>query len=278
MLVKFFLWLNSLFPEIKHPFNIPTKTSVYNLNYSDFEYEQTDKLISLYEKIIPFKNWLKNKKICDFACGGGGKSVYFAEIGAEKVIGIDLSQNFIMQAHALAKSKNLEDKCEFFVGDVCETNLENEYFDAVIFNDAIDHINDPEKAVKEALRILKPNGVTLINFESYYFPFGHHLLDGIRIPWIHLFTTESFRMKLYAKAVERFPDALRRIEFRKNYLNKLSLRKFRRLINKLQDENPLDIQMTVTTFRNPVMKVLSKIPQLNELFLSTILCVIRKHS
>jgi hypothetical protein len=38
--------------------------------------------------------------------------------------------------------------------------------------------------------------------------------DTIQIPWLHVFTTENFRIKLYKKSVKNLADADKRINLR----------------------------------------------------------------
>lgn len=41
---------------------------------------------------------LKGKKVLDLGCGAGGHLLHYLDLGAEKVVGIDLSQNMLNQA------------------------------------------------------------------------------------------------------------------------------------------------------------------------------------
>jgi hypothetical protein len=38
--------------------------------------------------------------------------------------------------------------------------------------------------------------------------------DTIQIPWLHVFTTEKFRVNLYKHSVKNLPDADKRIDLR----------------------------------------------------------------
>lgn len=295
MFLRFFIWVNSKFPRILHPFNQLRKNPLTNgpLPYAEFEYEHAHKVVELYQKAfhqkdLDFQEWIKDKVIADFCCGGGGKSLYFLNLGAKKITGLDMNTLFIEQAKLLAEKKNFSKQSEFFVKNVCHTGLNAASFDAVIFNDAIDHIDQPQKAIEEALRLLKPGGLVFINFESYYFPWGHHLLDAINIPWIHLFTPETFRIKLYKKLVSAFPDGKERLKFRLGYdekgrerityLNHLTIRRFQKILQKIQKkgENFRIFSFYKVPFRRKILKILGKIPFLNEFFLSTHLWVLKK--
>lgn len=284
--IKSFLWLNKFFPQIPHPFNEPAQDGVQMLNYADYELETAEEVFKKHGTVFPFFEWIENKIICDFACGGGGKSVYLAEIGAKEVIGVDKNEIFIKQAEKIAGGRGVSSKCRFLCERVTNTSLPTDYFDGIILNDAIDHIDDPKKALLEAKRILKPGGRIFINFESYYYFLGHHLFDAISIPWLHLFTTEKFRIKLYKEAVKKFPDKAERIKLRISkdekgiehisYLNHLSLRKFKKLLGELKHEGLHQENLHIFMPQKLIMRIFSRLPIIREMFISTILAVLVK--
>lgn len=277
MLLSFFRWLNSKFPAIPHPFN--QNKSGQKLNYADFEFGHASRTVDLYEKVFEFRKWIPGKVLADFACGGGGKSLYLASLGAE-ICGIDMNENFIGQAQKMAEEKGLSSRAKFMVGDCCKTGLPAESFDGVILNDAIDHIKNPASAIEEAMRILKPGGMIFVNFESYLFPRGHHLHDAIHIPWIHLFTTESFRMKLYKELVKDLPDGEERLRFRVGYLNHLTIRGFKNILKNLGSDRKHQSLRQKAFHKIPLQRkpfqMLAKLPLLDELFSSTHLWVLEK--
>lgn len=283
-LIPALLKVNRLFKETVHPFNDATDSS---LPYAEFEFEHAERVFAQFDPIVHFRDWVKGKNVVDFACGGGGKSVYFAHEGAQRVVGLDMNEEFIREAGDFAKQHGVEEKCAFVVSDVRKTNLPDNEFDGVILNDAIDHIPHPERALREAHRILKPGGLIFINFESYYYFWGHHLWDAIRIPWLHLFTSEKFRIALYKEAVKGLPNANERLHFRISkdkdgqeritYLNHLTIRKFNSILGSLEDEGLISVEgMRQKTLRRLPLKLLGYVPGIREFFLSTLLCVLRK--
>lgn len=296
MLTKVFIELNKFFPAEKfpHPFNIP-KNGIQNLNYSDYEFEKAPQAFAHHDKFLKnhaggdlpaFINYCKGKKVCDFACGGGGKSVYMARFGAGEVYGVDMNGNFIRQSKRIAAEKGVAEKCHFKVAECEKTGLPENYFDIVFLNDTVEHLHNPIEVFIEARRILKPGGQIFINFEAYYYFFGHHLWDAIRIPWLHCFTTEKFRIKLYKEAVKDFPDALERINYRIGrdhggieritYLNRITIRRWKHILREL-DRHGLKLEhMHISSFRNKMLKALARVPFLDEFFASTIACVLKK--
>jgi len=56
-----------------------------------------------------------------------------------------------------------QDKSVKYIAGVAEDlPYENNYFDVVIMRNALDHFDDPEKALREAFRVLKPNGALYV--------------------------------------------------------------------------------------------------------------------
>ncbi len=82
-------------------------------------------------------------------------SLKIAERGCE-VHGIDLSEDAISSAKRLAEREKIA--CEFEVGDAEDLPYPDGYFDKIVFSSSLEHIRDDIKALKDACRVLRPNG------------------------------------------------------------------------------------------------------------------------
>lgn len=51
----------------------------------------------------------------------------------------------------------------YHAGDIYDTKFINQYFDYVVLGEVLEHLEKPEEAIKEALRILKRNGTLAIS-------------------------------------------------------------------------------------------------------------------
>ena len=101
----------------------------------------------------------KGMKVLDVGCGTGNFSIKLAKMGCE-VIGIDISEEMLKVAKDKAKKEGLNIK--FYNMDVYDMKFEDNCFDGVISVTAFEFLKDPEKAIEEMFRVLKPNGYLLI--------------------------------------------------------------------------------------------------------------------
>ena len=282
---KFWLWINKKCKVLPHPFN-QAENGAMNLNYSPWEYSyaKSQKGLHAFEETLGnLRDFIKGKKIADLACGGGGKSIYLLSLGAKHVKGCDFSETFIKQAQNFAQTKKCSNQCEFIVGDGENTPYKDNEFDVVLVLSVLEHTPTPKKMLMEAMRILKPGGYILFNTEGYYHWLGHHLWDALPIPWLHLFTSEKQRIRLYRKVIKNFPDGKARDNFRigKNkkgreeisYLNHLTLRHLESIL--CLPKSSL-INYKVNHFNNPLFRMLGKMPILREMFHESILGIIKK--
>lgn len=97
--------------------------------------------------------------LLDCGCGPGSITVGFAEtVAPGQVIGIDLSETQTEQAGALAREKGI-DNVRFDVASIYELPFSDDTFDAAFAHHVFLHLAEPQKALKEMRRVLKPGGV-----------------------------------------------------------------------------------------------------------------------
>ncbi|MCX6644918.1 MAG: methyltransferase domain-containing protein [bacterium] len=104
-----------------------------------------------YEFALEF---VKGKKIIDIGCGSGYGTSMLAT-AAEKVVGVDISEEAILSAGERYSSGNVE----FRVGGVSGLQFRDGEFDAGVCFEVIEHIENPQALLKEACRVIKDGGV-----------------------------------------------------------------------------------------------------------------------
>ncbi len=271
--------LNRLFPLPRHPFNLQNQGK---LTYAEWQFSMGRRTIEFFLAFANEQEMFKDKRVLDIGCGAGGKTLYYASRGAAVVYGIDPVEHYKEEAQQLAHQKGLEEKFRFVVGDAAQMPFEDGYFDTIIMNDAMEHVDLPQPVLMECHRVLKPGGRLYINFPPYYHPFGAHLSDAIGIPWVHRFFGRQTLIDCYKDLVKDLPDGRRRIDFRIDrnsggseyfsYINGMTIKRFEGLLKDL----PFKMEhYRLVPLRQPFRKFLSN-RILREYFVKMVVCIMEK--
>ncbi len=238
MSVKSLLRLNRRFAPVSHPFN---EEASGGKTYGEWEFERGGAALSCYAPKFSPEEILLGKDVLDVGCGEGGKSLYFLSLGAKSVTGTDIVPEYEEKARALAEKLGLSDGFEYVCGDATNLPFADCSFDVVMMNDFFEHVENPEKAISEAMRVLRPRGRLYINFPPYYHPYGAHLSDAISIPWVHMLYGEKTLISAYEILTADKPDRDRRLSLKikrgadgekhLGYINKMTLKKASEIIS-----------------------------------------------
>lgn len=95
----------------------------------------------------------------DLGCGGGIYSKALSELGARHVIGMDFSESNLEGA-----KQNCTDypNIDFMLGDAINTSLPSKSVDLILERALIHHINNLDECFSEANRVLRENGLFII--------------------------------------------------------------------------------------------------------------------
>jgi ubiquinone/menaquinone biosynthesis C-methylase UbiE len=92
----------------------------------------------------------------DAGCGTGAVARVLADLpGVREVLGIDPSPIFIAKAQELAKGMS---RLSFRTGDARALEFPDASFDFVVFHTVLCHVPEPERALREAHRVLRSGG------------------------------------------------------------------------------------------------------------------------
>lgn len=99
----------------------------------------------------------KEGKIVDAGCGFGKWVIYLKQRGYD-ITGIDDNE------HAIAKLKDFDESLQVELGDILDLHYTDSSIDAYISMGVVEHFEDgPISALKEAYRVLKPNGLIFVS-------------------------------------------------------------------------------------------------------------------
>lgn len=271
--------IDPIFPKPVHPFNLKNESGQ---SYADWQFDKAENTILFYMSKYSKEEMFRGKRVLDCGCGEGGKSVYYASLGAAHVTGIDIFPDYEERAAAFAEKKGMGDVFSFQLADATKLPFEDNSFDTIIMNDFIEHVSDPETALREALRVLVPGGRIYTNFPPYYHPYGAHMSDAIGMPWVHCFFSEDSLIRVYKKNVAAMPDGADRIRFRfskdengkeyVSYINKMTIARFESILQRL---NIKPAFYELTPLRS-VFKGLAKGKLFHEHLNKMVTCVIEK--
>ena len=144
---------------------------------------------------------LAGRTVLDAACGPGGKTAWYAEAGAERVIGVDLDPSYLKRAAEFSASRGVSGRTRFVASDAGRLPLRDGAVDAVTANDAVEHFMEPEKVLAELARITRPGGRIFVTFPPFWSVNGAHLYDYVRVPWCQVFLSRRALGQVVERAV-----------------------------------------------------------------------------
>jgi ubiquinone/menaquinone biosynthesis C-methylase UbiE len=114
--------------------------------------------------------------VLDVGCGLGGTARYLAKQYQCKVMGIDLTQEYIFVGNKLTELVNLGDRVELRQGSALDLPYDDASFDIVWTQHVQMNIADKNRFYSEIIRVMKPGGRFLFhdvfrsNAKSPFFP------------------------------------------------------------------------------------------------------------
>lgn len=104
-----------------------------------------------------------SKKILDVGCGNGAFASLLKQKNQAEVWGIELMEKEAIIAKEIV-DKLFIGNCEKYIND-----LPDNYFDAIYFNDVLEHLADPYSVLEDLKCKLAPNGVIISSIPNVRF-------------------------------------------------------------------------------------------------------------
>jgi ubiquinone/menaquinone biosynthesis C-methylase UbiE len=220
---------------------------------------------------------LRGARVLDIGCGAGGKTVWYAEAGAEHVVGLDIKETNVQQCRDFVVQHGLGDRVRFLCGDAMRLPFADGTFSVVTANDCMEHFADPATALRELGRVLETGGRLYMYFTPYLSPLGSHLYDYVKIPWCHvllprkiLYSTlercmrESIARAANAEPQRDIPSYSDMVHYFENDLNRITLRRFHEIVQNEGSLRARHVHYSVLRFK--FLHPLTRIPLLREFF------------
>jgi ubiquinone/menaquinone biosynthesis C-methylase UbiE len=161
------------------------------------------------ETIFEWVNPTDDSVILDMPCGRGFYLNMFRYISQCQIVGADLDWDVILKAQANVGHLGIP----LHNTNIYALPYADNTFDAVIYSEVLEHVDDDQTALKEAYRVLKPNGVLAITVPHANYPFWwdpinktletlfnthiqHGMFAGIWANHVRLYTMPQLRQQV----------------------------------------------------------------------------------
>ncbi len=213
------------------------------LSYSRW---QMGNAVGSYDRLYAPVRSFQGQRILDLGSGEGGKTTYYSSKGPMLIVGIDIDAGKISRAKAFSREQGQGEACHFLVGSAQHCPFVPGSFDTVISEDCFDHYSDVEGVLREVHDLLRPAGVLLARFDTYYNWGGSHLYNFVRVPWAHLIFSDQALIEatriVSARFAARDPGGRRRETYAEQaereihqfryFVNRISLCRWRKLLRR----------------------------------------------
>ena len=151
---------------------VSARAAVFNQKFTKYkDFTVLEKFVRKFEvhrsdvikKLMPHRG----KVLLDLACGNGD-FLFSQETKFKKLIGLDISSNRIAEAKKLFKAN--KNQLQTVVRDLDRgIPLENSTVDVVVCEASLAYFMNPEFVIQEVHRVLKNNGILIIQIGNYAF-------------------------------------------------------------------------------------------------------------
>lgn len=135
----------------------------------------------------------EDSRVFEFGCGTGTTALHHAPF-VKKIVATDISSKMVEIAREKAEAAGISN-VEFQCATLEDFNAEGSSFDAVMAHNILHLLEDPEQAIKQSYRLLKPGGVFVTSTVC--------LGDGFSHWRVLLFVGRLFRQVPYVNVLKR---------------------------------------------------------------------------
>ena len=130
--------------------------------YKDTILEHGNNRIKFHELICRHIKKIKNPRIIELGCGTCiDTNIIAKRRNFGSYFALDISKNSI--SLALRINKDFKNFVNLLIGDTVKLPLKDQSFDLVFSQGLVEHFSNPDDVIKEQIRILKSNGILVVN-------------------------------------------------------------------------------------------------------------------
>jgi demethylmenaquinone methyltransferase/2-methoxy-6-polyprenyl-1,4-benzoquinol methylase len=102
------------------------------------------------------------KQILDVATGTADQALALLSVGADKILGVDISEGMLEVGRKKIQSKGLQEKVELRYGDSEALPFDDACFDLVTVSFGVRNFQDLKLGLREINRVLRPHGEAIV--------------------------------------------------------------------------------------------------------------------
>lgn len=189
---------------------------------------------------IDLRQFCEGKRLLDIGCYVGGKTIrWLDKYGGAEIVGLDVDVRALRIANRWAEERGAQ--ATFSAGISEQLPFPDNSFDVILSVNTFEHVHDLPQALAECRRVLRPNGVALVQFLTVFYPAGHHLDLVTRTPCMQWLFSYERLLQVYFEVLdergvsaewytrpERYP-----LPYERGYTtNGVSAREFDRLVRR----------------------------------------------
>jgi ubiquinone/menaquinone biosynthesis C-methylase UbiE len=172
-------------------------------NYDEeLDFFHHKKEFDLFNETMQKHASMNDAVVLDFCTGLGKHIGFIANLKVKYTIGLDiidyqtikkgLFKNYIYDYFSKYNYSVDTSRIDLIRSDAQKTAIKDSSIDIIVSFNAFEHIPDPELALLEIFRLLKPGGYTFISFiPVFHSDVGSHMSSFINEPWAHLVYSED---------------------------------------------------------------------------------------
>lgn len=223
-----------------------------------------DPLAPLRASFPDLDDMVRGADVIDFGCGLGEQAIALAEAGAASVLGVDINPAYLDVGRDAAWKRGVADRVTF------ATEADGVGADVVLSVNSMEHFSDPGAVLATMRDALRPGGLLIVTFSPPWLSaYGAHMHHFTPVPWVHLLFPERTIMRVRARYQN---DGATRYEDVEGGLNRMTLRKFERLVR----ESGMAVRhMAYTPMKG--LPFVTSVPVVREFCTTRVDCVLEHH-